>query len=519
MFAVLHIADFSLHAVLRNEPDTVSRPAALFDSTRKKSLVLATNPAARASGVYLGMTAPQAVARCASLLIRTPQPEAEVEASRVLLATGFTLSPSIEETEPGVCTINLQGLDTAQHISRITEAVSQLNNFGLPATAGIARMPLLALYAARVAEVERVIPNAPCPTNTTERRIKDNPPYPAAHQPSSYPILKISDEDSFLAPLPLSTAAPSPELADIFANWGLRTLGDFTRLSRDEIIHRFGAEGLAFWTRANGGEIRPLKLVTPPQTFSAEFEFEESVETLEPLLFLLRRFLDRLTLELRAAQFVAVEIEFTLRLEDDTQHARRFRLPEPTGDVEILFRTLHTHLESVQTASTIVAVQLRLIPARPLVRQQGLFETGLRDPHGFAETLARVSAIVGMDKIGTPRLEDSYRPDAVKLVSPLAVVAPAAISTVHPSIGLPLRRFRPPLPLKLEFTGRQPTYLWAEPFHGAIEAILGSWPSNGDWWQPDHAWARTEWDIALTGGGLYRLIQINAAFFIEGEYD
>jgi hypothetical protein len=73
--------------------------------------------------------------------------------------------------------------------------------------------------------------------------------------------------------------------------------------------------------------------------------------------------------------------------------------------------------------------------------------------------------------------------------------------------------------VKLEFTGPKPTYLWAEPFHRAIDAVFGSWPSNGDWWQPDHAWARTEWDIALTGAGLYRLIQINAAFFIEGEYD
>ena len=63
MFAVLHIADFALHAVLRTEPGLAGKPAALFVGTSKKSVVLAANPPARAVGVELGMTAPQAVAR------------------------------------------------------------------------------------------------------------------------------------------------------------------------------------------------------------------------------------------------------------------------------------------------------------------------------------------------------------------------------------------------------------------------------------------------------------------------
>ena len=81
MFAVLHIAEFALHAVLRTERDTLGKPAcpagpeqsrreqgrraALFVGIGKKSIVLAATPAARAAGVEPGMTAPQAVARLA----------------------------------------------------------------------------------------------------------------------------------------------------------------------------------------------------------------------------------------------------------------------------------------------------------------------------------------------------------------------------------------------------------------------------------------------------------------------
>lgn len=534
MFAVLHIADFALHAVLRTENGLAGKPAALFAGSGRKSLVLATNPAARAAGVEPGMTAPQAVARCASLVVRAPQAAAEAEARAALLAVGFLLSPWIEDTAPGVCTIDLKG-HTAPPEPIAATAVAQLVQLGLPATAGIARTPLLALYAARHASAN----SAETGTDLRAARTHAAPALPpAAASPeleldlplaeAAAPyftardaVFRVSDEKNFLAPLPLAAADPSPELAAIFAPWGLRTLGDLTALPRDEIVRRFGTGGLALWNRAAGGAPRPLHPVVPAQTFAAAMEFEQAIESLEPLLFVLRRFLDRLTLELRASQHVAAELALTLRLEDETQHARHFRLPEPTADAEILFRALHTHLESLQTAATIVAVELRLTPARPLVRQQDLFATGLRDPHGFAETLARVSALVGADRVGTPQLEDTHRPDAVKLIAPHPVIPPVAAPPLHPPLGAPLRRFRPPLPATLEFTStaRQPSYLHTAAFQGAITRLRGPWRSSGDWWQSDRAWSRLEWDITLADGGLYRLLLIGEAWFVEGEYD
>lgn len=494
MFAVLYIADFALHAVLRTEPDTAGRPAALFANSSKKSLVLATTPAARAAGVELGMTAPQAVARCPGLIIRAPQADAEVEARASLHALAFTLSPSIEDTAPGVCTMDVRGRDPAQLPASLHAAVAHLNTVGLPATVGLATTPLLALYAARAAGV-------------------------SADTRNSSALVRVTDARGFLAPLPLAAADPSPELASVLHAWGLRTLGQLTALPRDEIVRRFGAAGLELWQRASGGSDRPLRPVALPQSFSATMEFEEAVEVLEPLLFILRRFLDRLSLELQASQHVAAELHLALRLEDETRYARSFRLPELTADTEILFRTLHTHLEGVQTASAIIALELHITPARPLVRQQGLFEIGLRDPHGFAETLARIAALTGSDRIGTPQLEDTHRPDAVKLVPPHHAVPPPAEPLIHPPLGTPLRRFRPPLPARVEFTDGRPTYLWTEHVRGDIAQQSTPYPSSGDWWQHDRTWSRIEWDIALTEGGLYRLLRTDDGWFIEGEYD
>jgi len=290
-------------------------------------------------------------------------------------------------------------------------------------------------------------------------------------------------------------------------------------LSRDDIGRRLGPEGLALWDRARGGEARPLRLVTPPQNFVAGMEFEEEVETLDPLLFMLRRFLERLAVELRAAGFVAASLDLTLGLSDGGRHGRSFRLPEPTADVEILFRTLHTHLDALRTESAIASLALELSPTRPLVRQHGLFDTGLRDPHGFGETLARTMAIVGADRVGTPQSADTHRPDAVTLATPAANIPAPEPRPLHPAIGLPLRRFRPPLPAQFELTEGKPTYLWTERFHGAVAEVRGPWQSSGDWWQADRAWRRTEYDIAVADGGLYRVVFAGGAWSVEGEYD
>ena len=560
MFAVLHIPDFALHSILRTEPHAAPRPAALFAATHQKSVVLAANTPARAAGVDLGMTAPQAVARCPDLLVRTPQPAAEAEARAALLAAALTLSPAIEDTAPGVCTADLRALTTPPE-PLATAALTQLSVLGLPATVGLAATPLLALYAARSVDLAPApaslppteptaplpgfdafcVADAPAPFLTTPHPPLDTTPAPAAappfsqlstlnsplstppppYRPHAARIARVDHAPTFLARLPLAVAAPGAELAAVLHDWGLRTLGDLTALPRDEIIRRFGRAGLDLWQRASGGEPRPLRLVPPAQTFAATLDFENEIETLEPLLFVLRRFVDRLALELRAAQLVAAELTLTLRLADDQTHARSFRLPEPTAEPGILFRALHTHLESLQTAAAIAGAELRVAPTRPLVRQHGLFETGLRDPHGFAETLARVSALVNADRVGTPQFEDTHRPDAFRLVPPPAVVPPPAPPPLHPVAGLPLRRFRPPLLANLEFTQgtRRPTYLFTHRFHGDIAEIRGPWRSSGDWWQSDRAWHRLEYDITLADGGLYRLLQIDDAYFIEGEYD
>src|SRR3989440_12981261 len=104
------------------------------------------------------------------------------------------------------------------------------------------------------------------------------------------------------------------ELQEIFVilhKWGIHTLGQLAALDKEQLAARLGPEAVRMWERANGQSNRLLKLVRPPESFDESFEFEHEIETAEPLLFTLRRFLEQLALRLGATYLVAKEL--TLR--------------------------------------------------------------------------------------------------------------------------------------------------------------------------------------------------------------
>src|SRR5207249_7873745 len=74
-----------------------------------------------------------------------------------------------------------------------------------------------------------------------------------------------------------------------------------------------------------------------------------------------------------------------------------------------------THLENFKSEHPIVAVALTAQPIRPASQQFGLFETALRNPQQLYETLARLSALLGNDRVGTPIKEETHRPDAFRM--------------------------------------------------------------------------------------------------------
>src|SRR6266550_1630193 len=195
------------------------------------------------------------------------------------------------------------------------------------------------------------------------------------------------------------------EILAVLHKWGIHTLGQLAALDKEQLAARLGPEAIGMWKRANGKSQRLLKLVRPPESFEERFEFENEIETAEPLLFMLRRFLEHLAVRLRAIYLVAKELTLRITFSNPPQdgsaaadkqyYERVFKIPQPTNDVEILFRMLQTHLENFKSEHPIVAVALDAQPVKPTAQQFRLFETALRDPNQLSETLARLTGLLG----------------------------------------------------------------------------------------------------------------------------
>lgn len=495
MFAAIYIPNFQLQAQLRNPHEP--KPVALAESSPGrdgKTRIVALNDAARTMKIEIGMTAAQGQARFGDLIVLHRSQKLEQEAQEILLRLANSWTPDFEDTGPGVSTLDLVRDRCGDEWELGWEAVEHLaEKHSLRARVGFAETPDLALLVAKRADPVRSIFG--------------------------------NNGDDFLMDLPVEALDPPPDIAMVLTLWGINTVRDFLALPEDEITGRFGSDSRDLRDLVSGKKSRLLRLVRPPKDFSLTTEFDHEMETLEPLLFTMRRILETICTRLSKAWLCAGEIHLQLYFSRGTNYQRIFRVPDPTADVELLFRILHAHLEDFTAKSPITALRLEAKPARPLRQQLHLFESGLRDPNRFAETLARLEALLGSENVGTPAQSNTHRPDSFRML-PFHEIKNNA--SPPPRIGLPLRRFRPSVFVEVTLCSehRHPLKIHSVAIAGLVRDYRGPWSFSGEWWRGKNdskpRWSRVEWDIEISnrnGGGLYLLVQEKGNDWkLEGVY-
>lgn len=480
MFAALILPQFPLQAASRWRD--VSGPAVIVDDVGSKGVVLDVSDAAAAKGIHAGMSSAQAMARDMRVRILARSPEQESALTALLVENALRLSADVEAMSENVCIADLRARSKPPCWQVWgDELISSFRHEALRLAVGLAPTPDLAVLAARGTEAVNVI-------------------YDAA---------------AFVRGLPIRALDPSPHLAERLHDWGIPTVGDLLALPKAEVIERLGNEAADLLRKVSGRHKRPLRLVRPVSRYVEAFDFEHEIETTEPLLFLLRRFLGSLCERLRAVHLVAQRMVLRVPLENGSAYERSFSIPAPSTDAKVLYRILDTHLESLRLEHRPVALCLEIEPAKSAGSQLNLFETALRDLNRFGETLARLKALLGEDCVGIPRKLDTYRPDAFMFDE---IFSDESSEPDDEPRGIPLRKFRPAISADVEIEGGVPMRLRSAVASGAVAQRAGPFRLSGEWWDVER-WQIEEWDVELCEGGMFRLSRSRDGWRLEGAYE
>ena len=345
---------------------------------------------------------------------------------------------------------------------------------------------------------------------------------------------------------------------ETFRRWGLTMVGEIAALPSIELSERMGQEGLALQQLARGLDSAPLVPDPGVPRFVQSMELEWPIDALEPLSFVLARLLDPLSASLERADRGAAALRLDLRLVDRTTHARVLQLPAAMRDPKVLRTLLLLDLESHPPSHAIDIVTIEIDPVPGRIVQYSLLERALPSPETLATLTARLGALVGESRCGSPVMRDTWRPDGFEMqrfapssqfpVSSFrlpgassqpdfasvsgevgragAASAAKADSSQQPEAGaLILRRFRPPVAVRVTVERGRPIRVAIDRRGmpgGQVERAAGPWRTSGAWWDgPASVWDRDEWDAALSDGSICRLFhdRLNDRWFLDGVLD
>lgn len=411
---------------------------------------------------------------------------ASLHGSGNLRALAFEFSPVVEQTAPDTVTLDASGLE---HLFGQEIAVAVMRRAGqsdIKASLALAANPDAAIYAARGFAGVSVVPQG--------------------------------DEAKFLAPLPVKLLGPSPELQETLERWGIRRFHDLAALPPLGIAERLGPEGLHLRRLARGEVERNLVALPEPLDFADELDLDYPLELLEPLAFILARLLGGLATRLATRGLATDELGLRLQLENGFVHERTLRLPVPSLDQRAFLKLLQLDLAAHPPPAPVLQVRLEASPVKPRAAQSGLFLPLAPEPVKLELTLARIQAMVGEERVGSPELLDTHRPGAFHMTAFGRRGTAKTDRLSHDRVHLSLRVFRPPRAARVAIASGQPSFVAAEGVRGRVLELAGPWRTSGDWWTTD-PWERDAWDIALSDGALYRIYCAPPGWFVEGSYD
>lgn len=294
-----------------NDPSLQGKPFAVGGRPDQRGVVASCSYAARMFGIHSAMPMARAIKLCPELIIVSGRHGDYGKISNQVMDYLSNLTPLIEQVSIDEAFLDLSDLpETGENLAKTIQKYI-LDHFNLPCSIGVATNKLVAKIATDVGKA-------------THR---------SAHSPQAIKVVVPGQEADFLAPLPTYALwGIGPKTAERLNELGIHTIGDITRMPKQDLIKHLGKFGEELEQRAIGIDKSPIHTSHEIKSVSNETTFSRDVTDIQVLYDTLHSLSESVGRRLRKKNLKGTTVKLKLRWQDFTTHTRQETLSYPTND-------------------------------------------------------------------------------------------------------------------------------------------------------------------------------------------
>jgi protein ImuB len=464
LYACVRAAEFPAQALLRLRPDLQSAPVAVLEGRAPMQMVCSLNRHARLKGATLTMTRLEAEG-IVGLRLAPRSAKGEATARAVFLERVANFSPRIEE------------------VSRGTDCAFVLDIAGTERLFGPPEILAERLRTALASAGFRVSIAVSSDFHTARL---------VAAASRGITVIPDGQQASALEKLPVALLDLEERYAEIFILWGIRTLGELAALPEVDLVTRLGAQAKYWRDLACGMLPHTLQPIEARLSLKECCEFEMAVDQTDSLLFVGARMIDCLVARAAARALSLASLAVTMDLVGGCVYRRVIRPAIPTSDRKFLLKLLQLEIAAHPPQAAVVLIALMAEAGQSSKVQLGLFAPQTPEPSRLDVTIARLKAIAGEDRVGSPVLEDTHRPGSFRMES--FAIGSESIAAKADSPRMALRRMRPPVQVRVLLSAMKPVAFRDHKQSFKVTTSFGPWRTSGCWWSAV-GWDAEEWDV------------------------
>ncbi len=464
LYAAIYATDFPAQAMTRLRPDLHARAVAILDGVAPQERVCSLNLHATKRGVAPGMTRLE-VEEVGGIDVQSRSVETEQSARMILLECVSQFSPRIEETfASNACgfVLDISGTDRL---------------FGSPA-----------ILSKRI---QASIHSAGFRTSVAISHNFDTARIKAAFS-RGITVVPQKQEAISLAATPICALPLDEEEYETFALWGIRCLGELAELPEEELITRLGQKAKLWLKLARGKAEHTFLPIEAKFELKEHVTFETNIELLDSLMFIAANMISSLVTRSTSRALSLATLSVHMDLENNLTYQRVIRPAIPSNDRKFLLKLLQLEIEAHPPQAVIRSLTLTAEARQQSKVQLGLFAPQIPEPSRLDVTIARLKALVGDDRVGSPRLIDTHRSDSFVMES-FSVISQTA-PRQDKNVRISLRRMRPPQPIRMHLQFAKPALFHNGADRYGVQVAYGPWLTSGCWWSVDQ-WDMEEWDV------------------------